>query len=197
MCWIVRFTNLFEMLETVDIQNADKHLRPACRFAVFAGQTLVDDGYKPFEKTSVDEFGHGIPDAGRLCGIQRGDDLLAPSGNLFLDRPFFEVCQRNSEEASSHLESRVSVVDSGLVAHRGNLDVPKVQEGREELENGPLLLHADPDGGKGMLGLPELFSVVNAVNGGRRRTALFEVVEFSDVGIEAQVLSFFQWSTST
>jgi len=185
------------MLETVDIQNADKHLRPVCRFAVFSGQTLIDDGYKPFEKTSVDEFGHGIPNAGRLCGIQRGDDLLAPSGDLFLDRPLFEVRQGNSEEASGHLERRVSVIDSGIVAHRGNLDISKVQEGREELENGPLLLHTDPDGRKGVLGLPELFSVVNAVNGGRCRTALFKVVEFSNVGIEAQVLPFFQRSAST
>ena len=197
MCWIVRFTNLFEMLETVDIQNADKHLRPVCRFAIFAGQTLVDDGYEPFEKTGVDEFGYGIPDASRLCDIQRGDDLLVPSGDLLLDRPLFEVCQGNSQEASSHLERRVSVIDSGFVAHRGNLDVSKVQKGREELENGPLLLHTDPDCREGVLGLPELLSVVNAVDGGRRRTALFKVVEFSNVGIEAQVLPFFQWSAST
>ena len=179
------------MLETVDIQNADKHLRPVCRFAVFAGQTLVDNGHKPFEKASVDELSHGIPDTSCLCNIQRGDDLLVPSDELFLDRPLFEVGQGNPKEASSHLEGRVNVIDSSFVAHCGDLDVPKVQESRKELENGPLLLHADPDGRKGVLGLPELFGIVNAINRSRRRTALLEVVEFSNVGIEAQVLSFF------
>ena len=188
---IVGFTNLFEVLETVDIQDADKHHRPVCRFAIFASQTLVDDSHKPFEKTGVDEFGHGIPDTGCLYSIQRGDDLLAPSNDLFLDRPPFEVRQGNSEEASSHLESRIRVIDSSFVTHRSDLDVSKVQEGREKFENGPLLLHTDTDGRKGVLGLSELFSVVDAINGSRGRTALLKVVEFSNVGIKAQVLSFF------
>ena len=187
----VRFTNLFEMLETVDIQNTDEHLRPVCPFAVFASQALVHDSYKPFENTSVNEFGHGIPDTGCLCSIQRGDDLLAPSGDLFLDCPLFEVYQWNAEEASSHLESRIGVINGSFTTHRGDFDVSKVQESGEKFENGPLFLHTDPDGRKGVLSLPELFSVIDAINGSRGRTALLKVVEFSNVGIEAQVLSFF------
>jgi len=188
---LVRFPNLFEMLKTVDIQNTDEHLRPARPFTVFASQTLVDDSHKPFKKTSVDEPCHRIPDAGCLRSIQRGDDLLVTSGDLFLNRPFFEVCQGDSEEASCHLECRIDVIDRSFVTHRNDLDVSKVQEGREKFENGPLFFHTDTNGRKGVLGLPELFSVVDAIDRGRSRTALFKVVEFSDVGIEAQVLSFF------
>ena len=84
------------MFETVDIQNTNEHLRLVCPFAVFASQTLVDNGYKPFEKTGVNKLGHGIPDASCLRSIQRRDDLLVPSCDLFLDRPPFEVCQGNS-----------------------------------------------------------------------------------------------------
>ena len=164
MRWIAKPADLFEVLETVDVQNTDKHLRPVCSLAVFASQTLVDNGHKPFEKTSIDKFGHGIPDTGRLRSIQRGDDLLAPSGDLLLDRPLFEVRQGNPEEASGHLESRVGVIDSSIAAHCGDSDVSKVQESREKLENGPLLLHADPNGGKGVLGLSELFGIVDATN---------------------------------
>ena len=89
------------------------------------------------------------------------------------------------------MQSRISIVDSGLVTERGNLDISEVQEGREKLENGPLFLHTDPDGRKGVLGLPELLSIVDAIDGSRSWTALLKVVEFSDVGIEVQVLSFF------
>lgn len=179
------------MFKTIDIQNTDKHFCSVCRFAVFASQTLVDDGHKPFEKTSVDEFCHGIPDTGRLYSVQRGDDLLGPSGNLFLDRPLLEVRQGNSEEASSHLECRVGVIYTSLGARPSDLDISEVQESREELENGPLLLHTDPDGGKGVLGLSELFSIVDATDWSRCRTALLEIVELGNIGIEAQVLSFF------
>lgn len=185
------------MLEAVDIQNADEHLSLVCPFAVFTGQALVNDSHKPFENASVNEFGHGISDTGCLCSIQIGDDPLVPGGDLFLDRPPFEFRQGDAEEASSHLESRISVIDNNVVTHRGDLDVSKVQESGEKFENGPLLLYTDPNGGKGVLGLPELFSVVDAINGSRGRTALLKVVELSNVGVETQVLSFFQWSAST
>ncbi len=69
----------------------------------------------------------------------------------FLNRPFLEICSCNSKETSAEKHCGIVVLDASVRSHLCDLYVPKVQERRQELEDGPLLFYTDTDDGKRVL----------------------------------------------
>ena len=79
------------MLETINIQYTDEHLRTTCSLTTLSCETLVDNRNKPFKQTRVDEFRDTVSNDGRLRSIERSNDLLRASNDLLLDRPLLEI----------------------------------------------------------------------------------------------------------
>ena len=104
-------TDLLEMLESVNIQHADKHLSPISGLAILSSQTLVEDRDDPFEEAGIDELGDGVTDNGRLCAVQGDHDLLVTRRYLLLHRPLLEISKGNAQESRRELKGRICVVN--------------------------------------------------------------------------------------
>jgi hypothetical protein len=125
----------------------------------------------------------------RLRRRQRRNDLVRPRHDLLLEDPLLELVLVDAEELGSEDEGLVVVIEEGVGARRLDLHVTEVEERGEKLEDLPLTLDSDADGREGLLGRSKLGSIVNAVDGERRRTALVEVEEVGG-GTESEVLAF-------
>ena len=64
------------MLETVDIQDTDEHLRPTSSLSVLTSKTLVDYRHQPLEKTRIHEFRNTVTNNEGLRAIERCNDLF-------------------------------------------------------------------------------------------------------------------------
>jgi len=176
------------VLETVDIKDTNKHLCTLRCIAILARQTLVHDRHEPFEHAGINKLSNTVPDHSRLSCVEGGDDLLIAGYDLLLDYPFLEIGEVNTQEAGGKEECRVVIVDRRVCPCLCDLDVSKMKESCEQAEDGPLLLDTDTDGGQRLLGTPELFRVINTVDGCRLGTALLQVEKLGHIRIEAEIL---------
>lgn len=135
------------MLEPIDIQHANEHLCPTCSLTSFPRQTFIHNRDQPFKQTRINKLCDTVPHCSCLHRIQRGDNLFGARRNLLLDCPLFEVRQGYTKKAGGELKSRICVVNVAVGTGGGDLDIPEMQEGRKEFEDGPLFLHTDTDSG--------------------------------------------------